>query len=250
MTAKLDWVQANWPAPAGTIAGCTTRSGGVSEAPYASLNLGDHVGDDAARVLENRRQFVSGCNLPAEPVWLAQVHGNQVAIDPPLTAMPQADAIVSRRRGSVCAVMTADCLPILLISGNGHEVAAVHAGWRGLAGGVVEATVQALQSAPVDLLAWLGPAISQRHFEVGDEVRNAFTDHDPAAAHCFVSNDRGRWQADLYGLARQRLEAAGIRQIFGGDFCTYAESDRFFSFRRDGQCGRMACFVLRNGEKS
>lgn len=249
MTTEPDWISANWPAPTGIIAGCTTRMGGVSTAQYRSLNLGEHVGDDPGCVRENRRRMVSACELPAEPAWLDQVHGKQVVIDPPAAARLQADAIVSRKSESVCAVMIADCLPILLVSGTGDEIAAAHAGWRGLASGVLEATVAAFDSGRADMLAWLGPAISQQYFEVGDEVKKAFTDHDPAAAQCFVGNDRGRWQADLYGLARQRLVAAGIQQIYGGNYCTYADTRRFFSFRRDGQCGRMACFVLRNGEK-
>ncbi|MGI9204711.1 MAG: peptidoglycan editing factor PgeF [Woeseiaceae bacterium] len=249
MKTTLDWIPADWSAPANIIAGCTTRSGGVSKGPYASLNLGDHVGDDPAFVRENRRRLVAGASLPAEPLWLHQVHGNAVVTDPPAVSKPQADAIVSRKIGSVCAVMIADCLPILLVSGDGTEVAAIHAGWRGLAGGVVEATLQAMRAAPGDMLAWLGPAISKDHFEVGEEVRMAFTEHDPAAARCFYSNERGRWQADLFALARQRVEAAGIRQVSGGDYCTYGDSGRFYSYRRDGECGRMACFVLRNGEK-
>lgn len=249
MTSTPGWISANWPAPSNIVAGCTTRTGGVSAAPYASLNLGEHVGDDPGCVCENRRRLVAGARLPAEPLWLKQVHGNQVVIDPPAGSRPQADAIVSRTTGFVCAVMIADCLPILLVSGSGVEIAAIHAGWRGLAGGVVEATVGVMQAAPGEMLAWLGPAISKAHFEVGDEVRQAFTEHDPAAARCFSRNAQDRWQANLFALARQRLEDAGIRQIFGGDHCTYGDSERFFSYRRDGQCGRMACFVLRNGEK-
>jgi len=249
MTAGLDWIPANWPAPANIIAGCTTRTGGVSAAPYASLNLGEHVGDDPGCVSENRDRLVAGAGLPAEPLWLNQVHGTQVVLVPLAVSRPLAYAFISRKTASVCTVMIADCLPILLLSGDGAEIAAIHAGWRGLAGGVVEATLEAMQAAPGDMLAWMGPAISKAHFEVGEEVRRAFTEHDQAAARCFCRNARNRWQADLFALARQRLQGAGIRRISGGDYCTYAESARFFSYRRDGQCGRMACFVLRNEEK-
>lgn len=240
------WLKADWPAPAGVVAGTSLRSGGVSSGPYDSLNLGYHVGDSAGCVEENRRRFLETCKVPAEPVWLSQVHGTRVIVDPPRTAIPpQADAVLVRRAGEVCAVLTADCLPVLFTSQDGDEVAAAHAGWRGLLNGVLEATVAAMIAPPGRILAWFGPAISQPSFEVGPELRDQFCDRDPAAAVHFARNARGRWQADLYGLARQRLEAAGLRQVFGGGLCTYTDRQRFFSYRRDGECGRMCSFVFR-----
>ncbi|MCI0516614.1 MAG: peptidoglycan editing factor PgeF [Woeseiaceae bacterium] len=241
------WLKADWPAPAGVVAGTSLRSGGVSGGPYDSLNLGAHVGDSAGCVEENRRRFLETCKVPAEPVWLSQVHGIRVIVDPPHAAVaPEADAILVRGAGKACAVLTADCLPVLFTSQDGDEVAAAHAGWRGLLNGVLEATVAAMTAPPGRILAWFGPAISQPSFEVGPELHDQFCDRDPAAALHFARNARGRWQADLYGLARQRLEAAGLRQVFGGGLCTYADRQRFFSYRRDGECGRMCSFVFRN----
>lgn len=240
-------IHADWPAPPGVVAGTTTRAGGISAGPYATLNLGAHVGDVAGHVEENRRRFVEHGRLPGEPRWLDQVHGTDVVIEPQ-PGIPTADAMLTRSKNTVCAVMTADCLPLLLASTCGREVAAAHAGWRGLCGGVIENTVRAFSAPAKEVIAWLGPAISPRHFEVGDEVRAVFVQHDGAAAECFVRNEAGRWQADLYGLARLRLAAVGVRQVSGGDRCTFAEKDTFFSYRRDGQCGRMASFVFRYGE--
>jgi YfiH family protein len=241
----IDWIPADWPADGAVVAGCTCRSGGVSSGVYSSLNLGAHVGDDPENVRLNRLRFVEACGLPAEPAWLSQVHGIDVAIEPRLGEV--ADAALSRTPGTICAVMVADCLPVLLATEDGGEVAAAHAGWRGLAAGVLERTVRAFDATPETIVAWLGPAISQPAFEVGDEVRAAFLEVDAGAQDCFRPNRAGRWQADLYGLARRRLEAAGVTRVSGGGFCTYADGERFFSFRRDGQCGRMACFVVRPG---
>jgi YfiH family protein len=232
----------------------TLRTGGVSRAPYDTLNLGIHVGDDATAVAENRHRVRASLGLPAEPAWLEQVHGTDVTnLDDASAAaseraagapaMRRADAAITHRAGAVCAIQVADCMPVLFAARDGSAIGAAHAGWRGLAGGVLEATIAALARPANDLIAWLGPAISQPHFEVGDEVRAAFIAHDPAAAAAFARNARDRWQCDLYTLARQRLAAAGIRHISGGDHCTYAEKDRFFSYRRDGQCGRMAALV-------
>ena len=240
------WLKADWPAPPGIVAGTSLRSGGVSVGSYELLNLGAHVGDSAGSVAENRRRFLAACEAPEEPVWLSQVHGTRVIVDPPRTAIaPEADAILVRGSGRVCAVLTADCLPVLFASQDGDEIAAAHAGWRGLVNGVLEATVSAMKAPPARILAWFGPAISQAAFEVGAEVRERFCGWDPAAANHFTRNARGRWQADLYGLARQRLEAAGLRQVHGGGLCTHADRQRFFSYRRDGECGRMCTFVFR-----
>lgn len=238
------WIRADWPAPSGVVAGTTLRQGGVSTGPYASLNLGAHVGDDSQAVRANRRRFREACVLPAEPLWLNQVHGMRV-VDASSAAAPEADARVERRPGTVCAVLTADCLPVVLASVAGDEIAVAHAGWRGLCDGILEATVSAISARPDHLLAWLGPAISQRGFEVGGEVRDAFLHRDESAAEHFRENGRGRWQADLYGLARRRLENCGVADIYGGNRCTFGEPAEFFSYRRDGPCGRMATFVFR-----
>jgi polyphenol oxidase len=253
---SLSWLEAEWPAPAGVRALSTFRSGGVSEAPYASLNLGDHVGDSAADVAENRRRLMVAAGLPAELVWLKQVHGTTVADLDTALAGPMgradhgasgpggpADAAFTRRRGRVCAILTADCLPIVLAADSGDLVAAAHAGWRGLAGGVIEATVKALEVPPERLLAWLGPAIGPEHFEVGAEVREALMKADSGAESAFVPNARGRFMADLSVLARRRLAALRVGRIYGGGHCTYADRDRYFSHRRDGMTGRQATLI-------
>ena len=245
MTVPENWLPADWPAPEGVVAGTTLRNGGVSSGNFESLNLGAYVDDDADAVCENRIRFKAFCNLPSEPRWLRQVHGSHVLLDPAAGAAAEADAAITRQAGVVCVVQAADCLPVIFASGDGVEVAVAHAGWRGLLGGVLEATVRAMSADPANLLAWLGPAISQAAFEVGGEVRQQFLAHDPAADDCFVENERGRWQADLYGLARMRLSGLGIGQVCGGQYCTFSEPERFFSYRRDGACGRMASFVFR-----
>lgn len=240
-----DWLAADWPAPGGVVAGCTYRTGGVSAGQFESLNLGAHVGDTDRLVRENRRRFRQQCELPGEPVWLNQVHGSVVAVDPAGVSTPTADAILTRRANIVCAVLTADCLPVVLAAADGSAVAIAHAGWRGLCAGVLEATVAEFLPPPSALLAWLGPAISQSAFEVGDEVRTAFVCKNDAAGAAFRQNSQGRWQADLYALARLRLASVGVERVFGGEICTFSEPERFFSYRRDGQCGRMASFVFR-----
>jgi YfiH family protein len=232
-----------WPAPARVRAAFTLRGGGVSAAPFGSLNVGAHVGDEPAAVAENRRRVRAALDLPAEPAWLEQVHGTRVAdLDAPGTAAP-ADAVMTRLPGRVCAVQVADCLAVLLAARDASAVAVAHAGWRGLAAGVLEATVASLGGAPGDLIAWLGPAISQPHFEVGAEVRDALIARDPGGAGAFTANARGRWQCDLAALARRRLGALGVTAVSGGSWCTYADPARFFSFRRDGRCGRMAALI-------
>lgn len=245
---SADWVRADWPAPRGIVAGVTTRLGGASSGSYASLNLAAHVGDTLKRVRLNRSQFLAMCGLPGEPRWLEQMHGTRVVHAEALSAKngpPQADAIVTKHSAVVCAVLTADCLPILLCTADGGEIAAAHAGWRGLANGIIAAAVDSMSNPANNLLAWLGPAISQPAYEVGKEVRAVFLAADPDSADCFVANGHGRWQADLCGLARRRLAAAGVTEVYGGGFCTYADQERFFSYRRDGQCGRMASFIFR-----
>ena len=231
----------DWPVPPRVQARQTLRGGGVSPSPWASWNLGDHVGDDPGRVAANRAALRA--QLPADPLWLRQVHGVAVAEAGAATAGCEADAAVARQAGAVCAVMTADCLPVLFCDRAGSVVAAAHAGWRGLAGGVLEATVNAMAVPPGEILAWLGPAIGPAQFEVGDEVRAAFTAGDPGAAAAFVPHGPGKWLADIYALARRRLAAAGVDAVSGGGLCTVSDGRRFFSYRRDGVTGRMATLV-------
>ncbi len=232
----------DWPAPNNVRALQTTRGGGLSVAPYDSLNLGTHVGDVPLTVVRNR--MLLNTIFPGEPVWLEQVHGTTVASADTAGCVPQADACIARKSGAVCVVMTADCLPILLCDVQGTVVAAIHAGWRGLAAGVIEATVREMQINGAQLMAWLGPAIGRNAFEVGAEVREIFMQNNPASDAAFVAQTaRGKYHADLYVLARLRLNALGITQIYGGDRCTYTESEQFFSYRRDGVTGRMGTFI-------
>lgn len=240
MSEAIEWLEPEWPAPRHVRVVSTLRSGGASKAPYASLNLAAHVDDDAGSVRENRRRLREATGVPSEPLWLEQVHGCEVVEAAGQDSVPRADSAFATGPGRVCAVMTADCLPVVLADRAGTRVAVAHAGWRGLAGGVVEATVAALGGDPAGLLAWLGPAIGQRAFEVGPEVREAFIGRLPDAGACFERNHRGRFQADLYGIARTALARAGVGAVYGGGWCTATEEARFFSFRRDGITGRMA----------
>ncbi len=239
MSLREHLIFPDWPAPAHVKALQTTRQAGFSAAPYDSFNLGMHVGDAHLAVARNRQSL--GFLMPSEPVWLEQVHGNVVVNADSASCVPQADACIGRH--GVCVVMTADCLPLLLCDKAGTVVGAVHAGWRGLAAGVIEATVAAMAVVPENMLVWLGPAISQSAFEVGDEVRAVFVSRDKNTAAAFMPGAPGKWLADIYLLARQRLQALGITQIYGGEHCTYRESDRFFSYRRDGITGRMGTFI-------
>lgn len=240
MTAP-PWIRADWPAPGRVRVLATLRTGGVSVAPYDSFNLAQHVCDDPARVAANRASLRERGGLPDEPLWLNQVHGCAVVIhDGPQASPPTADAAVAFEPGRVCAVMTADCLPVVLADRAGRRVGVAHAGWRGLAGGVVEATVQALGVPAADLVAWLGPAIGQAAFEVGPEVRAAFVQRLPATEAAFLPGAPGKFQADLYALARAVLAQAGVADVHGGGWCTATDRERFFSFRRDGRTGRMA----------
>ena len=274
MTQDAGFIAPDWSLPTRVRALVTTRAGGVSLPPYASFNLGDHVGDDPSAVARNRARLRA--SLPAEPTWLAQVHGIVVADANEASGVPEADAVVARGAGAVCAVLTADCLPVLFCDDAGSVVAAAHAGWRGLAGqggvGVLEAVferfsalrhVYQAQSAIKNIanegagacasqtLAWLGPCIGPQAFEVGAEVRAAFCAHNPAAAPYFQPHGAGKYLADLAGLARQRLQALGITHIYGNDssaaWCTVAQGSRFFSHRRDsaalGGSGRMAACI-------
>jgi polyphenol oxidase len=232
-----------WPAPPGVHAAFTLRAGGASAAPYDSLNVGAHVGDAPACVAENRRRVREHLGLPAEPAWLEQVHGTEVLELEAEEPHGPADAVITRRPGRVCAVQVADCMPVLFAARDASVIGVAHAGWRGLAAGILDATVARLGVEAAELVAWLGPAISAPHFEVGSEVRGAFVAHDAAAAGAFAANARGRWQCDLAALARQRLAALGVAAVCGANWCTYADRQRFFSFRRDGRCGRMAALI-------
>lgn len=237
------FITPDWPAPTHVQALQTTRQGGYSHAPFDGLNLGNHVGDDPLRVEKNRQRLTE--RLPSEPIWLEQVHGTQVVHAEHANYQPLADACVAHSAQAVCAVMTADCLPVLLCDQAGTVVAAAHAGWRGLADGVIEATVRAMHAKPEQLMAWLGPAIGASAFEVGAEVRDVFMQHNAAAATAFTPHAE-KYLADIYSLAHQRLSALGVHQVYGGQYCTFSDPHRFFSYRRDGQTGRMATLIWLN----
>jgi len=244
------WFEADWPAPRGVRVLSTLRGdagSGVSKAPYTCFNLGDHVGDDPVAVTENRRRLKAGMSLPAEPSWLSQVHGVTVADLDSAKLKGPADGAVARGAGKVCAILTADCLPIVFATDSGDTVAAAHAGWRGLAAGVIEATVRAMGVPAGRLMAWLGPAIGPQHFEVGAEVRDALLSGDAQAVDCFAQNPRGRFMADLWMLARRRLETLGVIRIYGGGECTFTRTNCYFSHRRDGITGRQATLIWREG---
>jgi YfiH family protein len=236
-----DWITPDWPAPRNVRALITTRAGGSSRGPYASLNLGLRTGDEPRAVAANRAALRAA--LPQEPRWLRQVHAGGVVAADDVEAPVEADAAVARRPGTVCAVLIADCVPVLLADRAGTAVAIAHAGWRGLAAGVVENTVRAMACEPGDLLAFLGPGIGPRAFEVGVDVRDAFVGQDPAAAGAFAPHASGKWLADLFALARQRLARAGVPAVHGGGVCTYSDAGRFFSYRRDRTTGRMAAAI-------
>lgn len=239
------WIVPDWPAPPGVRALITTRAGGVSRGAFAGMNLGMHTGDNAEHVAHNRAQLRQ--SLPAEPLWLRQVHGTTVAEAGGTDGSPEADAAVARRPQAVCAVLTADCLPLLLCDDGGSVVAAVHAGWRGLSSGVIEQTLRVIDRPRAALLAYLGPAIGPAAYEVGAEVREAFIAADATggrgAAAAFAPGRPGKFHADLYALARMRLARSGVERVYGGGYCTYAERERFYSFRRDGATGRMASLI-------
>ncbi len=242
----LSLIRPDWPAPARVHAVATSRTGGNSRLPWASLNLGDHVGDDPGAVLRNRELLRDALELPGDPVWLQQVHGTAVVDAARAGGGVAADASWTTSRGVVCAVLTADCLPVLLCNRAGTHVAAAHAGWRGLAAGVLESTVGWLAAdgvRPESLLAWLGPAIGPASYEVGAEVREVFLRADPSGGGAFRPSRPGHWLLDLYAAARLRLRRAGVTAVSGGDYCTLAEPDRFFSHRRDGVTGRQATLI-------
>lgn len=237
------WILPDWPAPDRVLAAVTTRSGGYSKRPYSGWNLGDHVGDAPDLVAANRRLLRERLRLPADPLWLRQVHGCAVAEADTAAGGCEADAVVAEQPGQVCAVLTADCLPVLICDRRGARVAAVHAGWRGLASGVLEAAVHRMRTPGPQLLAWLGPAIGPSAFEVGNDVHEVFVNDDAKAAEAFHAHGADRWLADIYHLARQRLAKLSIGFVGGGDYCTVSDPQRFFSYRRDGITGRMASLI-------
>lgn len=243
-STDIDFIQPHWPAPANVKALQTTRVGGVSIAPYASLNLGAHVNDDGIAVAKNR-QLLSPY-LPSEPVWVNQIHGTEVIDAAKSGCLDNADASYTTQKNVVCVTMTADCLPVLLCDKAGTVVAAAHAGWRGLCDGVIEAAIKKMPAQPSNILVWLGPAIGPDAFEVGDDVREQFMQKDSQAALAFKPHG-GKWLCDMYLIAKQRLNHLGVTQIYGGsvneDFCTYTDEARFFSFRRDNLTGRMASLI-------
>lgn len=249
----MEWLTPQWPVAHNIRALTTLKRGGYSRGPCKGLNLATHVGDDLLAVQINRRLLNSELRLPQEPYWLTQVHGSAVVPIPSSESLksyyPEADASISFNPGEVCVVLTADCLPILLCDEKGTRVAAIHAGWRGLAAGVIEAAVERLACLPSSIMAWLGPAIGPDAFEVGEDVVEIFENAHTDINKAFKSINASKWKADIYTLAKLRLEALGIMRIFGGDFCTYTEQDRFYSARRaaqtGSQTGRMATLIWR-----
>jgi len=238
------WITPDWPAPSIVHAATTLRTGGVSVGAFNSLNAALHVGDNADWVRQNRVIIKDMLGLPSEPVWLEQIHGDRVVDAASVDFLPQADASYTDKPGIVCAVMTADCLPLLVCAPDGSQVAAIHAGWRGLLAGVISNTLAVIASS--DALVWLGPAIGPDCFEVGDDVREAFLNKAVVFTAAFKSQGKGKWLADIYQLARIDLAAQGINKIYGGVFCTFTEQQRFYSYRRDKETGRMATLIWRD----
>lgn len=239
--SPTDWIVPDWPAAATVRALITTRAGGSSRGPYKSLNLGMRVNDSADAVAANRAILRS--QLPAEPAWLSQVHGTRVVEADAVTTPVEADASFTRSPGTVCTVLVADCLPVLLADRHGSVVAAAHAGWRGLAAGVIESAIATMTCPPDQLIAYLGPAIGADAFEVGEDVYQAFLSQDALARQAFRPHAPGKWLADLFLLARQRLAASGVSAVYGGGMCTFSDPRRFFSHRRDRVTGRMAALI-------
>jgi len=240
--SRIKTITPNWPAPANVVALSTTRTGGYSQYPFDSLNLGDHVGDNPGYVQKNRQLIVNSLNLPAEPRWLNQTHSTNIQIQTRNTN-PQicdADGSFSAERGLVCAVMTADCMPLLLCNRAGTKVAAVHAGWKGMADGIIEHAVEVFDELPEGIIAWAGPTIGANHFEIGEEVKQQLAGSNEAYQ---PSINPGKWMANLYLLASERLAALGIHNYQHSDLCTYADKDRFFSYRRDIQTGRTTSLI-------
>ncbi|MGC9422344.1 MULTISPECIES: peptidoglycan editing factor PgeF [unclassified Vibrio] len=238
----MDKIIPNWPAPSNIKAFASTRIGGFSPSPYQGLNLGMHVGDDPALVLRNREWLQTISQMPSAPIWLNQTHSTKIVqVERPTKVILDADGLVTTSRRVVCSVITADCLPVLITNSQGTQVAAVHAGWRGLAGGIVENALHTISGNP---LVWLGPAIGAQAFEVGNDVRVAFCERDADAAQAFLpTSQQGKWLADMVQLVRLRLAKLGIEQIYACNLCTYQNPQQFYSYRRDGMTGRQASFI-------
>ena len=244
-TRRLEWITPDWPAPPSVRSVTTTRSGGASRVPYASLNLGAGTGDAPGAVADNRAQMLAALGIGHDPCWLRQVHGAEVVSAAHFDRPPPADACVGRPGSPPCVVLTADCLPVVLCDASGTRVGIAHAGWRGLRAGVIARCVAAMQRPRRELLAWLGPAIGPASYEVGPEVRESILAAEPGARSAFAPSAPGadRWLADLYEIAVRQLESLGIHRIYGGGFCTYRDRERFFSYRRDGTTGRFATLI-------
>ncbi len=238
----MKFIQAHWPAPKNILALTTTRLDGHSTGIYAGLNLGDHVQDDAKKVSDNRIALQNTLSLTSAPHWLKQTHGTDV-VELPHTSIPKADACFTRAPQVCCAILTADCLPILLCNKAGTIVAGIHGGWRSLAGGIIEKTLKAMAFPPQEILAWMGPAIGPQHFQVGGEVREQFIQQDNHLDEAFCPDSSSRYMANIFTIARLQLERLGVKQIFGGDYCTYSDAQRFYSYRRDGETGRLASLI-------
>lgn len=241
---NIPLLEPQWPAPPCIKAYTTLRVGGVSQPPFDQFNLAEHVGDQLSDVQLNRDLLKKQLNLPTEPIWLQQIHSTTVVKALPENRNSTADASFTDQINQACVVLTADCLPLLICHRKGTHIAAIHAGWRGLLNGIIEATLQSLPCHPEELMVWLGPAISAPRYEVGDEMRNLFLQQHPEAEYAFILSDTQRWHADLYALARLRLLKQGITAIYGGNLCTYSDPSRFYSYRRDsGKTGRMATII-------
>ena len=237
------FLRPNWPVAERVKACVSTRLGGHSLPPYDSMNLALHVGDNELNVIKNRLELKKRLNLPSEPAWLEQVHGNKVVVAEQTHFSCQADATISFEAGYICAVMVADCLPVLFCDQSATRVGATHAGWRGLAKGILENTVEALDCDPAQLYAFLGPAIGLDAYQVGDMVRDAFLTQNDQYALCFLPDNQGAWRANLYQLARLKLRSMGVQNISGGLHCTYYDHKHFFSYRREGNTGRVAALI-------
>lgn len=244
-TVKTALIKPDWPAPLNIHAATTTRISGESRAPFNNFNIADHVGDDPKQVAANRKYLQQILQLPSPPRWLKQVHGNRVVNAENIKGEFEADGSVSTEADVVCAVLTADCLPVLLCDADGTRVGVLHAGWRGLAAGIIDKGIKSMDTDPREILAWMGPAIGPEHFKVGEDVFNVFVNLDTRARKAFKLIGAGRWQADIYELARLWLNANGVDQVFGGGDCTYSDDSRFYSYRRDGKTGRMATLIWR-----
>ncbi len=237
------YIKPNWPAPINVCAYVTTRTDGRSKPPYNSFNLAQHVGDNPIDVLANRKQLHDELNLPNEPIWLKQMHGNNVIRANQMMINTEADASYTTSPDTICVILTADCLPILLCDRLGTKVAAIHAGWRSLSAGIIEKTVKTLNTSGSQLLAWLGPAISQQFYEVGKDVYDKFVQYSKESKKAFTQNNKSKWLTNIYTLAKQRLLSCSITNIYDNKLCTFSDEQRFFSYRRDGKTGRIASLI-------